>query len=61
MYLIKILIFFFQNFRFQTLVNGAKKYDVDGLSSLKYQVHYLEKKPLYTWLIVEIKEDSVKI
>lgn len=46
-------------FRYEKLVNGVKKFDTEGLNSLKYKVHLLEKKPLYTWILVEIKQDSV--
>ncbi|XP_037048101.1 beta-1,4-N-acetylgalactosaminyltransferase bre-4-like isoform X2 [Bradysia coprophila] len=44
--------------RYEKLVTGAKKYDVEGLNSLEYKIHYLEKKILYTWVLVEIKQDS---
>ncbi|KAJ6647704.1 Beta-1,4-N-acetylgalactosaminyltransferase bre-4 [Pseudolycoriella hygida] len=44
--------------RYEKLVNGAKKYDVEGLNSLEYKIHYLEKKVLYTWVLVEIKQDT---
>ncbi len=52
---IKLWIFF----RYEKLVTGAKKYDVEGLNSLEYKIHYLEKKILYTWVLVEIKQESV--
>lgn len=46
-------------FRYENLVNGAKKYDVDGLNSLHYKLEYLEKKILYTWIVVKIEPEAV--
>lgn len=40
--------------RYENLVSGAKKYDVEGLNSLHYKVHKIEKKPLHTWILSEI-------
>ncbi|XP_058124231.1 beta-1,4-N-acetylgalactosaminyltransferase bre-4 [Anopheles ziemanni] len=44
--------------RYEKLVNGAKRYDSDGLNSLHYQLVNLIRKPLYTWIHVEISPDG---
>ncbi|XP_055589435.1 beta-1,4-N-acetylgalactosaminyltransferase bre-4-like [Uranotaenia lowii] len=44
--------------RYEKLVTGAKRYDSDGLNSLHYQLVNLIRKPLYTWVHVEISPDS---
>lgn len=49
----------FLNFRYEKLVSGVKKFDTEGLNSLKYRIKYLEHKILYTWILVEIRQDSV--
>lgn len=48
-------------FRYEQLVSGVKKFESDGLNSLKYEVHAMERKILYTWILAEIKKDSVRI
>lgn len=53
------LICIFHFCRYEKLVTGAKKYDVEGLNSLEYKVHTVEKKILYTWVLVEIKQETV--
>ncbi|KFB46965.1 AGAP004781-PA-like protein [Anopheles sinensis] len=45
--------------RYEKLVNGAKRYDSDGLNSLHYQLVNLIRKPLYTWIHVEISPDTL--
>lgn len=40
-------------------MNGVKKFDTEGLNSLKYDVRSFERKILYTWILAEIKQDSV--
>lgn len=57
--IIFIPIFFSQNFRYEQLVSGVKKFESDGLNSLKYEVRAFERKVLYTWILVEIKKESV--
>lgn len=47
------------NFSYEKLVNGVKKFDTEGLNSLKYRIKYLEHKILYTWILVDIRQDSV--
>lgn len=42
------------------LKTGAQKFDSDGLSSLKYKIHTIELKVLYTWILTEINHDSKK-
>lgn len=41
--------------RWELLSNGEKNFDTDGLNSINYEVRELEKKLLYTWILVEIK------
>uniref|UniRef100_A0A182NNE1 Beta-1,4-N-acetylgalactosaminyltransferase n=1 Tax=Anopheles dirus TaxID=7168 RepID=A0A182NNE1_9DIPT len=40
--------------RYEKLVNGAKRFDSDGLNSLHYQLVNLIRKPLYTWIHADI-------
>lgn len=40
--------------RYENLVSGVKRFATDGLNSLRYRVHRLEKKVLYTWIEVEV-------
>ncbi|XP_055533807.1 beta-1,4-N-acetylgalactosaminyltransferase bre-4 [Wyeomyia smithii] len=44
--------------RYEKLVTGAKRFDSDGLNSLHYQLINLFRKPLFTWVHVEISADS---
>lgn len=41
-------------------MSGVKKFETDGLNSLKYEVHACERKVLYTWILAEIKKESVR-
>lgn len=59
MIIVFINLFHLHFSRYEKLVNGVKKFDTEGLNSLKYKVHLLEKKPLYTWILVEIKQETV--
>ncbi|XP_055311748.1 beta-1,4-N-acetylgalactosaminyltransferase bre-4-like isoform X2 [Sitodiplosis mosellana] len=45
--------------RYEKLVSGVKRFDSEGLNSLKYEVRAFERKVLYTWILVEIKQDSL--
>lgn len=47
--------------RYEKLQNGAKRFDNDGLNSLKYQVLEIKKTPLYIWIQVDINQDAVNI
>ena len=47
--------------RYEKLSIGAKRYDIDGLNSLKYKVHKIEKKILYTLILTEINQDTVSV
>lgn len=49
----------FLSFSYEKLVNGVKKFDTEGLNSLKYEVRTIERKALYTWILAEIKQESV--
>ncbi|GAB0091066.1 beta-1,4-N-acetylgalactosaminyltransferase bre-4 [Sergentomyia squamirostris] len=44
--------------RYEKLVSGSKRYETDGLNSLHYSVKDIQKKPLYTWILVEIQDVS---
>lgn len=44
--------------RYEKLVNGAKRFDSDGLNSLHYQLVNLIRKPLYTWIHADITPDG---
>ncbi|XP_040154275.1 beta-1,4-N-acetylgalactosaminyltransferase bre-4 [Anopheles arabiensis] len=44
--------------RYEKLVNGAKRFDSDGLNSLHYQLVNLIRKPLYTWIHADISPDG---
>ncbi|XP_058837249.1 beta-1,4-N-acetylgalactosaminyltransferase bre-4 [Topomyia yanbarensis] len=44
--------------RYEKLVTGAKRFDSDGLNSLHYRLVNLIRKPLFTWVHVEISADS---
>lgn len=45
--------------RYEQLVSGVKKFDSDGINSVKYEVRALERKVLYTWVLVDVKHESV--
>lgn len=45
--------------RYEQLVSGVKKFDSDGINSVKYEVRALERKVLYTWILVDVKHESV--
>lgn len=40
-------------------MSGVKKFDTEGLNSLRYEIHKFERKVLYTWILAEIKQESV--
>ncbi|XP_059607773.1 beta-1,4-N-acetylgalactosaminyltransferase bre-4 [Phlebotomus argentipes] len=44
--------------RYEKLVTGSKRFETDGLNSLKYTVKDIRKKPLYTWILAEIQDGS---
>lgn len=52
---------FFLIYSYEKLVTGVKKFDTEGLNSLKYEVRGFERKVLYTWILAEVKQDSVCI
>lgn len=45
--------------RYEKLVSGSKRFETDGLNSLKYIIKDIQKKPLYTWILVEIPDVSI--
>lgn len=48
-------------FRYEILKNGLKRMEVDGLNSLKYNLKSFRRLPLYTWLLVDIKPEQVRL
>ncbi|EAT35865.1 AAEL012002-PA [Aedes aegypti] len=44
--------------RYEKLVTGAKRFDSDGLNSLHYKLINLIRKPLFTWVHVEISQEN---
>ncbi|KAL9702815.1 hypothetical protein quinque_006333 [Culex quinquefasciatus] len=44
--------------RYEKLNTGSKRFDSDGLNSLHYRLINLIRKPLYTWVHVEISPES---
>lgn len=44
--------------RYEKLVTGAKRFDSDGLNSLHYKLINLIRKPLFTWVHVEISPEN---
>lgn len=46
--------------RYDELQIGAKKFNSEGLNSIKYKIHALDRKVLYTWILTELKHDSVE-
>lgn len=41
--------------RYENLVNGVNKFDMDGLNSIKYDIYSLKEYPLFTWYLSELK------
>lgn len=51
-----ILIFYlFVLFRYDVLKAGQKRFDTDGLNTLKYTVKQVKEHLLYTWILVSIE------
>ena len=53
------MIPFFLSFRYRLLREGYKRFNKDGLNSLKYKLINIQLKPLYTKISVDIKESEV--
>ncbi|EDS41242.1 beta-1,4-galactosyltransferase [Culex quinquefasciatus] len=47
--------------RYEKLNTGSKRFDSDGLNSLHYRLINLIRKPLYTWVHVEISPEPYLI
>ncbi|XP_055916329.1 beta-1,4-N-acetylgalactosaminyltransferase bre-4 [Eupeodes corollae] len=41
--------------RYENLVNGVNKFDMDGLNSIKYDIYSFKEYPLFTWYLSELK------
>ncbi len=46
--------------RFKLLYKAQQRWKTDGLSDLEYRVQKLELNPLYTRILVDLKEDEGK-
>lgn len=57
MYVIIYTVFYVQN-RFENLQQGKKKFNSDGLVSLKYAVAESRANLLYTWFLVNLRKPS---
>ncbi|KAF5296459.1 hypothetical protein FQR65_LT01448 [Abscondita terminalis] len=44
--------------RYEVLRTGQKRFDKDGINSLKYTVKDIKKNLLYTWLLVKLEASS---
>ena len=47
-------------YRNKILHRGQARFNSDGLNSLKYNLRWLQQKKLYTWVMVDIDENSVR-
>ncbi|KAL8561125.1 hypothetical protein ACOMHN_033708 [Nucella lapillus] len=45
--------------RYQLLKNFKKRMATDGLNSLQYEVHQVEFRPVYTWMLVSMDQDKI--
>lgn len=54
-----ILINSTSNFRMDLFKTMRARRTVDGLNTLKYQLVKFELKPLYTWIMVDVKESDI--
>lgn len=43
--------------RYEKLSNGLKRYENDGLNSVKYELVDNKKFPLFTWLLVKLQPE----
>lgn len=43
--------------RYEKLSNGLKRYENDGLNSVKYELVDNQKFPLFTWLLVKLQPE----
>lgn len=56
---LKFSLFSFRFVSYEQLVSGVKKFDSNGVNSVKYEVRAFERKVLYTWFLVDVKHESV--
>ena len=54
-YVVCVLLYF----RLHNLQTGHQRYDIDGVNSLIYHVWKIEKLPLYTRIMVNLKEREI--
>lgn len=47
--------------RYEKLSNGLKRYENDGLNSVKYQLVDNKKFPLFTWFLVKLQPEVMHI
>lgn len=43
--------------RYEKLQNGLKRFESDGLNSVKYEIVDNKKFPMFTWLLVKLKPE----
>lgn len=46
--------------RYSLMYKVKQRWKIDGLSSLRYKVIKLEKRKLYTWILVDLLETESK-
>lgn len=47
--------------RYEKLSNGLKRYENDGLNSVKYQLVDNKKFPLFTWILVKLQPEVINV
>ena len=40
-------------FRYDLLKTAGRRWKSDGLNKVKYRVHVVEKRPLFTWILIQ--------
>ncbi|XP_036330171.1 uncharacterized protein LOC118742306 [Rhagoletis pomonella] len=41
--------------RYENLVNGISKMEMDGINSIKYDIYSIKEFPTFTWYLAELK------
>lgn len=47
--------------RYEKLANGLKRFEHDGLNSVKYELVQNKKLPLFTWFLVQLQPEVMHI
>ncbi|XP_037945433.1 beta-1,4-N-acetylgalactosaminyltransferase bre-4 isoform X2 [Teleopsis dalmanni] len=45
--------------RYENLVNGINRFEMDGINSIKYDLYSIKYFPMFTWYLAEIKVSDV--